>query len=122
MPGDVATASHDALRAKVLLVHERLCAIYECPIRYLHDLDPLSELVSSLLSHRTKNADSGRAFRALRDRFATWEQVPGCHRRRRGRSRDRRRHVARAEGAAPAGRVARDHGKAKWRAVPRLPC
>ena len=33
---------------------------------YFHSLDPLSELVSSLLSHRTRNADLGRAFKALR--------------------------------------------------------
>jgi endonuclease-3 len=64
-----------ALREKVLVVHERLCAEYRCPIAYFHELDPLSELVSSLLSHRTKNADSGRAFRQLRARFATWEAV-----------------------------------------------
>lgn len=65
----------DALRAKALVVHERLCAEYGCPIAYFHELDPLSELVSSLLSHRTRNADSGRAFRQLRARFATWEAV-----------------------------------------------
>ena len=62
-------------REKALLVHERLCEVYGCPIPYFHDLDPLSELVSSLLSHRTKNADSGRAFKELRRRFPTWEQV-----------------------------------------------
>jgi endonuclease-3 len=61
---------------KLLLVHERLCRTYECPIRYFHDLDPLSELVSSLLSHRTKNADSGRAFKALRATFGEdWAAV-----------------------------------------------
>lgn len=60
---------------KALFVHERLCAEYQCPIAYFDDLDPLSELVSSLLSHRTKNADSGRAFRALTARFPTWETV-----------------------------------------------
>lgn len=60
---------------KLLTVHERLCTEYGCPIAYFGDLDPLSELVSSLLSHRTKNADSGRAFRTLRARFATWEAV-----------------------------------------------
>jgi endonuclease-3 len=65
----------EELRDKALLVHERLCAAYGCPIPYFHDLDPLSELVSSLLSHRTKNADSGRAFRQLRARFPTWEGV-----------------------------------------------
>jgi endonuclease-3 len=57
---------------KALLLHERLCAAYDCPIGYFHDLDPLSELVSSLLSHRTRNADSGRAFKALRAHYPDW--------------------------------------------------
>lgn len=61
--------------AKLPLVHEALCRVYECPIPYFHDADPLSELVSSLLSHRTRNRDSGTAFKALRARFPTWEQV-----------------------------------------------
>ena len=65
----------DALRERALLVHARLCAAYGCPIAFFHDLDPLSELVSSLLSHRTKNRDSGRAFRQLRERFPTWGAV-----------------------------------------------
>ncbi len=69
-----ATVS-DQLRAKVLEVHARLCAEYHCPIGYFHDLDPLSELVSSLLSHRTKNSDSGRAFKQLRGAFPTWTAV-----------------------------------------------
>jgi endonuclease-3 len=64
-----------AVRAQVLEVHRRLCAAYGCPIAYFHDLDPLSELVSSLLSHRTKNRDSGRAFRQLREAFPTWAAV-----------------------------------------------
>ena len=63
------------LKEKALLVHERLCAAYGCPIAYFHDLDPLSELVSSLLSHRTRNADSGRAFKELRRRFPDWAAV-----------------------------------------------
>lgn len=65
----------DALREKALLVHERLCREYGCPIPYFQDLDPLSELVSSLLSHRTKNADSGRAFGALRTRYPDWQAL-----------------------------------------------
>src|SRR5688500_18733961 len=70
-----AQEAHENLKAKALLVHERLCAAYECPIPYFHDLDPLGELVSSLLSHRTRNADSGRAIKELRRRFPSWEQV-----------------------------------------------
>ncbi|MGZ8375756.1 MAG: endonuclease III domain-containing protein [Gemmatirosa sp.] len=65
----------EATRRKALVVHERLCAAYGCPIAFFHELDPLSELVSSLLSHRTKNRDSGRAFRQLRARFPTWTAV-----------------------------------------------
>jgi endonuclease-3 len=74
-PASTAVAVSDELRAKALLVHERLCREYGCPIPYFHDLDPLSELVSSLLSHRTKNSDSSRAFRQLRGRFPTWAEV-----------------------------------------------
>ena len=61
--------------ARLLEVHTRLCAAYGCPVPYFHSLDPLSELVSSLLSHRTRNADSGRAFRGLKAAFANWEAV-----------------------------------------------
>ncbi|PVE24714.1 Fe-S cluster assembly protein HesB [Microvirga sp. KLBC 81] len=42
---------------------------------YFHSFDPLSELISSLLSHRTRNADSGRAFKALRARYADWNAL-----------------------------------------------
>ena len=68
-------AGDPALRDMAWLVHERLCAEYGCPIACFHELDPLSELVSSLLSHRTRNADSGRAFKALRARFPSWDAV-----------------------------------------------
>ncbi len=60
---------------KALEIHGRLCRVYGCPIAYFHDLDPMSELVSSLLSHRTRNADSGAAFKALRARFPDWADV-----------------------------------------------
>jgi endonuclease-3 len=60
------------LKAKALIIHQRLCEVYGCPIPYFHALDPLSELISSLLSHRTRNADSGRAFKALKARYADW--------------------------------------------------
>ncbi|WP_407521612.1 endonuclease III domain-containing protein [Methylobacterium oryzisoli] len=64
--------SVDDLARKALVIHRRLCALYGCPIPYFHSLDPLSELVSSLLSHRTRNAESGRAFKALRARYPDW--------------------------------------------------
>ncbi len=65
----------DALRTRALEVHDRLCAAYGCPVAFFSDKDPLSELVSSLLSHRTRNADSARAYRQLREAFPTWEAV-----------------------------------------------
>lgn len=63
------------LQQKLIEIHDRLCEAYGCPIPYFHSLDPLSELVSALLSHRTKNADSDRAFKRLKARFPTWEAV-----------------------------------------------
>lgn len=61
-PDDDRAARH----AMVLWVHARLCAAYGAPFRFFSDKDPLSELVSALLSHRTKNADSHRAYQQLR--------------------------------------------------------
>ncbi len=60
---------------KVLAIQDLLCIEYGCPIGYFHNLDPLSELISSSLSHRTKNKDSGQAFKQLRATFPTWEAV-----------------------------------------------
>jgi len=63
------------LQQKLIEVHDRLCQAYGCPIPYFHELDPLSELVSALLSHRTRNADSANAFHELRRRFPDWQAV-----------------------------------------------
>jgi endonuclease-3 len=61
--------------AFVLHVHQRLSQVYGTSIKYFHDIDPLSELVSALLSHRTKNSASGAAFRNLKTLFPSWEEV-----------------------------------------------
>ncbi|HEY1020749.1 MAG TPA: hypothetical protein VGE06_00490 [Flavisolibacter sp.] len=61
--------------ALLMEVHRRLSEVYGRNIRYFHDLDPLSELVSALLSHRTRNSASGQAFKNLRLLFGTWEDV-----------------------------------------------
>jgi endonuclease-3 len=37
--------------------------------------DPLDELILTILSQNTSDANSGRAFDALRFRFATWDEV-----------------------------------------------
>ncbi len=62
-------------RGNLLTIHARLCEHFGCPIGYFGDLDPLDELVSSLLSHRTRNRDSATAFRTLRQRFPDWASV-----------------------------------------------
>ncbi len=61
--------------AFTLKVHHRLAKVYGSGIKYFHDLDPLSELVSSLLSHRTKNSQSAKAYVALMETFGSWEAV-----------------------------------------------
>jgi endonuclease-3 len=38
-------------------------------------MDPLDSLVLTVLSQNTTDANSGRAFEQLRERFPTWEQV-----------------------------------------------
>lgn len=63
------------LQAKALLVHQRLCQAYGCPIDFFSHKDPLSQLISSLLSQRTLNRDTGRAYRSLRAALPTWEAV-----------------------------------------------
>ena len=63
------------MKQKAVTIHKILCKEYGCPIAYFHNLDPMSELISALLSHRTKNKDSGKAFKQLRAAFPTWEEV-----------------------------------------------
>ena len=65
----------DDLREKALEVHRRLCAAHGCPIDYFQALEPLDELVSSFLNHRTRNRDAKAAFEALRAALPTWEAV-----------------------------------------------
>ena len=66
---------HAELKARLLEVHARLGKHYGAPFPFFRDADPLSELVGSMLSHRTRNEDSGRAFDNLRNTFPTWEAV-----------------------------------------------
>jgi endonuclease-3 len=70
-----STAINTEKAALMLEVHHRLSEVYGRNIKYFHDLDPLSELVSALLSHRTRNSASGQAFKNLRLLFGTWEAV-----------------------------------------------
>ena len=62
------------LQAQALQVHERLVDVYGEP-RWRAHLDPISELVSTILSQNTNDVNRDRAFGRLRERFPTWEAV-----------------------------------------------
>jgi len=55
-------------------VHQHLLNFYGQPT-LRNPLPPVDELVSTILSQNTNDANRDRAFKALRQRFPTWEQV-----------------------------------------------
>ena len=59
---------------KTIQVHHRLLEAYGEPAWRPH-LDPVSELVSTILSQNTNDVNRDVAFDRLRSRFPTWEQV-----------------------------------------------
>jgi len=62
------------LREKALLVHRRLAGLYgEHPHR--PGMEPVAELVSTILSQNTSDGNRDRAFARLRERFPSWEAV-----------------------------------------------
>ena len=64
----------DSLKAKTLAIHERLLEIYGYP-NWRSTLDPISEVVSTILSQNTSDVNRDRAYDRLRARFPTWEMV-----------------------------------------------
>jgi endonuclease-3 len=62
------------LSRRALAVHERLAGAYGEPTWRPH-LDPVSELVSTILSQNTNDVNRDRAFGQLRERFPAWEAV-----------------------------------------------
>ena len=60
--------------AKVAEVHRILLEVYGEPNWRPH-LDPVSELVSTILSQNTNDVNRDVAYERLRDRFPTWEQL-----------------------------------------------
>lgn len=59
---------------KTRLAHELLAAHYG-PRVWRGRRDPLDELVMTILSQNTSDRNSGRAYRALRQRFPSWRAV-----------------------------------------------
>jgi len=66
--------NESALVRRALAVHTRLVEVYGEPHWRPH-LDPISELVSTILSQNTNDVNRDRAFQSLRERFPTWEAV-----------------------------------------------
>ncbi len=65
--------SEDELREKALAVHQRLLEAFGRPRRTY--LDPVDELVCTILSQNTNDNNRDRAFETLRARFPSWEAV-----------------------------------------------
>ena len=63
-----------SLAQRALQVHRKLLAFYGEPI-WRNPLPAVDELVSTILSQNTNDANRDRAFNALRARFPTWEAV-----------------------------------------------
>lgn len=63
------------IREKALTVSKILQDTYGAPFHFFSERDPVSQMVSALLSHRTKNAVSRNAYHALKDQYTNWEAV-----------------------------------------------
>lgn len=63
-----------SLATKTLEAHERLNEYYGIQDIYGR-ADPMHELIGTILSHRTTHANEVTAYRTMRERFPTWEQV-----------------------------------------------
>lgn len=62
------------LAEKARSVTAKLTEFYGSP-EWRNPLPPLDELISTILSQNTNDANRDRAFEALRERFPVWEQV-----------------------------------------------
>lgn len=67
--------SQSQAKEKALLLDEILFRTYGGPFLFFSEKDPLSELIASMLSHRTKNRVTGQAYQNLRRTLPTWEEV-----------------------------------------------
>jgi endonuclease III len=61
-------------RRRVLAIRERLREMYGVPVNH-PNRRPIDELVLTILSQHTNDTNSGRAFKLLKERFPTWDEV-----------------------------------------------
>ena len=64
----------EQLEKKRLAVHQKLVEKYGEPVRN-PEKDPLSQLINTILSQNTNDKNRDLAFKRLRQRFPTWEDV-----------------------------------------------
>jgi endonuclease III len=62
------------LQQHALTIYDRLLDAYGYPTWRPH-LDPVSEIVSTILSQNTTDINRDRAFDSLKERYPTWEEV-----------------------------------------------
>lgn len=74
MPIVSTTLPRPGTRAHTLAIAHAL-AEHHGPLPYERRHDPVSELVTTLLSHSTTDVNQVLAFTRLRERYPTWEQV-----------------------------------------------
>jgi len=71
---DKFSADHEQLRAKTNTVYERLVKLYgERPL--VPRRDPMHELISTILSHRTTQQNEDKAYKNMWQRFGSWEAI-----------------------------------------------
>ena len=68
------TLSDGARRARAAQIHQRLVEVYGLPT-WRPWLDPISEVVSTILSQNTNDGNRDLAFNRLRAALPTWEAV-----------------------------------------------
>jgi len=66
--------ANEILRAKALTVYERLVALYGAR-EHIPRREPMHELISTILSHRTTGKNEGEAYRNMWARFGSWQAI-----------------------------------------------
>jgi endonuclease-3 len=74
-----ATAPLRSIRRRIRALNRRLQSVYG--LAQKHRLDPLDELMLTILSQSTSDSNRDRGYESLRDRFPTWEAVRTAPRR-----------------------------------------
>ncbi len=73
-PEGLPPVDTETLRAKAWEMYERLLATYgHQPL--VPRREPMHELISTILSHRTTGANESRAYHRMRERFGSWEAI-----------------------------------------------